>query len=202
MTYQLVCFPTLANEIWYTEWWIRWVKNTILALVGAVLIMVAAKVNIPFYPVPMTMQTLVIFALSIIYGSSLGVFTIVLYLALGALGLPVLSGTPEKGIGLAYMLGPTGGYFVGFVMSSAIIGWLAEKGWTRRMATTFVAMLIGNIILYIPGLLWLGSVFGWDKPILEIGVLPFLWGDLFKIFLAMIMIHNICKVIKDRQVKS
>src|SRR3546814_4017998 len=91
-------------------------------------------------------------------------------LAEGALGLPVFAGTPEKGLGLAYMAGPTGGYLVGYVLAAAACGWLAERGWDRNVLSATVAMLVGNALIYLPGLLWLGVLFGWDKPILE-------WGD-------------------------
>jgi len=193
-----VRFPTLANEIWRTE---GWFKNGILALVGVALITVAAKVNIPFHPVPMTMQTFVILALGMVYGRWLGASTVMLYLVAGALGLPVFSGTPEKGVGFVYMMGPTGGYLVGFVIAAAVTGGLAEKGWDRKMTTTFAAMLIGNMIIYVPGLLWLGSLFGWDNPIFAWGALPFLWGDLFKIVLAMIVIPGAWKAVKNNRIK-
>ena len=145
---------------------------------------ISAKVQIPFYPVPMTMQTFVVLLTGIAYGTRLGVVTLLLYLGMGALGLPVFAGTPEKGIGLAYMLGPTGGYLIGFVIAVAICGWLSERGWDRRPVTTATAMLAGNVLIYLPGLLWLGTVVGWDKPIVQWGLTPFLLGDLFKLLLA------------------
>src|SRR3546814_8781828 len=105
-------------------------------------------------------------------------------LAEGALGLPVFAGTPEKGLGLAYMAGPTGGYLVGYVLAAAACGWLAERGWDRNVLSATVAMLVGNALIYLPGLLWLGVLFGWDKPILEWGLTPFLLGDLLKLALV------------------
>jgi biotin transport system substrate-specific component len=132
------------------------------------------------------------------YGWRLGGATLLLYLAEGAMGLPVFAGTPEKGIGLAYMLGGTGGYLIGFVLAAALCGWLAERGWDRRFMTTALALLIGNIAIYVPGLLWVGRLFGWDKPILEWGLTPFLLGDLTKLLLAAIALPIIWRVLKRR----
>lgn len=184
MTTQTIQFPTLADTLWEKPGWMR---PLILSLVGAGLLTLSAKLKMPFYPVPMTMQTFVVLGLGMIYGWKLGASTVILYLALGAFGLPVFAGTPEKGLGLAYMAGPTGGYLLGFVLAAATTGYLAEKGWDRKMVSTFLGMLIGNIMIYIPGLIWLGQVFGWDKPILAWGMTPFLLGDLAKIVLAMII---------------
>ncbi|MFQ5466721.1 MAG: biotin transporter BioY, partial [Kiloniellaceae bacterium] len=130
------------------------------------------------------------------YGWRLGAATLLLYLAEGALGLPVFAGAPEKGIGLAYMAGPTGGYLVGFVLAAAACGWLAERGWDRSVAKTAAAMLIGNVIIYVPGLLWLGTLVGWDKPILTWGLTPFLLGDLTKLALAAAVLPAIWKLVR------
>lgn len=162
----------------------RVARHAILAVVGSLLLWASAKVHVPFYPVPMTMQTFVILALGMAYGWRLGTATVLLYLGEGALGLPVFSGTPELGLGLAYMAGGTGGYLFGFVLAAAACGWLAERGWGRSVVTTVLAMLIGNVLIYIPGLLWLGVLFGWDKPILAWGLTPFILGDVAKVALA------------------
>lgn len=100
------------------------------------------------------------------------------------MGLPVFAGTPEKGIGLAYMLGPTGGYLIGFVLAATACGFLAEQGWDRSFGRVVAAMVIGNAIIYTCGVLWLGTVIGWDKPVLQYGLIPFIPGDLAKIVLA------------------
>jgi biotin transport system substrate-specific component len=110
----------------------------------------------------------------------------------------VFAGTPEKGIGLAYMLGPTGGYLIGFVIAVAICGWLAERGWDRKPVTAATAMLAGNVLIYLPGLLWLGTVVGWDKPIVQWGLTPFLLGDLFKLLLAAGMLPLVWRAIGRR----
>ena len=184
MSNQTIFYPTLATTLWPRNSKARTWRLPILALVGVMALTISAKVQIPFYPVPMTMQTFVVLVTGIAYGTRLGVATLLLYLGVGALGLPVFAGTPEKGIGLTYMLGPTGGYLVGFVIAVAVCGWLAERGWDRRPVTTATAMLAGNVLIYLPGLLWLGTVVGWDKPIVQWGLIPFLLGDLFKLLLA------------------
>lgn len=176
---------TLTQQLWpvQSESTIR--RSVVLMVLGSALLTLSAKVSIPFYPVPMTLQTLVVLALGLAYGWRLGVATVALYLLEGALGLPVFTGTPDKGLGLAYMLGGTGGYLLGFLPAVAIAGWLGERGWDRSPWTTAAAMLLGNAAIYVPGLLWLGALYGWDKPILAWGFAPFWLGDVFKIALAM-----------------
>ena len=159
-------------------------RKVILAVTGSIALTISAKISIPFYPVPMTMQTLVVLLIGMAYGWKLGGATILLYLAEGALGLPVFSGTPEKGIGIAYMMGGTGGYLLGFVIAASVAGYLASLGWDRNPLKIILAMLTGNIVIYVMGLLWLGALFGWDKPILDWGLKPFLFGDLVKIAIA------------------
>ncbi|MFK8076438.1 MAG: biotin transporter BioY [Granulosicoccus sp.] len=173
---------TLAQTLWPAENVL--LRNILLAVVGSGALWVSAKINIPFWPVPLSMQTFVVLVIGMAMGSRLGVATVLLYLAEGALGLPVFSGTPEKGIGLAYMMSTTGGYLIGFVLAAGVVGYLAERGWDRSIFTTAVAMLIGNMVIYTIGLLWLGTVVGWDKPILEWGLMPFLLGDTVKLVLA------------------
>jgi biotin transport system substrate-specific component len=194
MTAQSIRFPTLATTVWDNPGWFR---QLILVGLGAALLTLSAKIQIPFYPVPMTMQTFVVLVVGMAYGARLGAITVLVYLALGGFGLPVFAGTPEKGIGIAYMMGPTGGYLIGFVVAAALTGFLAEKGWDRRMSTTFIAMLLGNLLIYVPGLIWLGNVVGWDKPVLEWGLTPFLFGDLAKIVLAMIVLPAAWKTVKE-----
>ena len=184
MAQQAMLYRTLASAVWPSEQASGMVRNAILAIGGTALLTVAAKIQVPFYPVPMTMQTFVVLALGMAYGWRLGGATSILYLAEGAVGLPVFAGTPEKGIGLAYMLGGTGGYLIGFVLAAALCGWLAERGWDRSVAKTALAMFAGNVIIYVPGLIWLGGLYGWDKPILEWGLTPFILGDLTKLALA------------------
>lgn len=155
-----------------------------IVLAGTVLLAISAKVQVPFYPVPVTMQTLVVLVLGMTLGSRLAFATLALYLAEGMAGLPVFAGTPEKGVGLAYMMGPTGGYLLGYLFAATLTGWLAERGFDRTLPRAALALLIGNLAIYLPGLAWLGSVVGWDKPVLQYGLIPFLAGDALKLALG------------------
>ncbi|MEW9807677.1 biotin transporter BioY [Mesorhizobium sp. ZMM04-5] len=159
-------------------------RNISLAIAGSLALWVSAKVQVPFYPVPITMQTFVVLAMGMAFGWRLAAATVALYLAQGAMGLPVFAGTPEKGLGLAYMMGPTGGYLLGMLPAAALCGWLAERGWDRSVVRTALAMIAGNVVIYAFGVTWLGAVIGWDKPVLQLGLYPFLYGDLAKLALA------------------
>lgn len=174
--------PTLADRLLGGQ--SSLVRQALLAIGGSLALWASAKIQIPFYPVPLTMQTFMVLVIGMAFGLRLGTATIGLYLLQGALGLPVFAGTPEKGIGLAYMVGPTGGYLLGYLFAAAACGYLAERGWDRRAWTTALAMLAGNLLIYVPGLAWLGAVVGWDKPVLAWGLTPFLLGDLVKLALA------------------
>lgn len=160
------------------------VRNVLVVIGASIALTISAKVQIPFWPVPLTLQTMVVLCLGMVLGPRLGAMAVLAYLAQGAAGLPVFAGTPEKGIGLAYMLGTTGGYLVGFVVAAFVTGLLAQRAWDRSVLGTIGAMLIGNAIIYACGLAWLGSVVGWDKPVLAWGMTPFLLGDLAKILVA------------------
>lgn len=188
---------TLAAALWQGADTLP--RNVALALAGSIALCVSARIQVPFYPVPMNMQTFVVLMVGMAFGWRLGAATVLLYLAEGALGLPVFAGTPEKGIGLAYMAGPTGGYLLGFVFAAALTGWLAERGFDRNVMLTAVAMLLGNAVIYIPGLLWLGAVVGWDQPVLAWGLMPFLFGDATKLALAALLMPMLWKLPGARQ---
>ena len=173
------------------------VRNVVLAVAGSLLITLAAKIQVPFWPVPMTMQTFVILVIAMAYGPKLGVATLLLYLAEGAAGLPVFSGTPEKGIGLAYMAGPTGGYLFGFVAATGLLGFLNTKGWDKSFLTTLAAMVLGSIVILLCGYIWLASLIGTEKAWLY-GVQPFLIGDALKIALASVTLPTVWKLIKKK----
>lgn len=177
--------PTLAQTLWLGE--NRHIRNLCLAILASVALWACAKIQIPFWPVPLTMQSFVVLSIGMAFGARLGAAVVMLYLVQGALGMPVFAGTPEKGIGLAYMMGPTGGYLVGFMLAAAVVGWFAERGWDRNVFTTAAAMLIGNVFIYVAGLSWLGAIIGWDKPVLELGLYPFLLGDALKLTLAALL---------------
>lgn len=167
-----------------------------LALAGSALIAVSAKLKVPMVPVPMTMQTLVILVIGMACGWRVGGLTLLLYLAEGAVGLPVFADTPERGLGLTYMVGSTGGYLLGFLLAALVVGLLAEAGWDRTVPLTAAAMLIGNVVIYVPGLLWLGTVLGWDNPILQWGLTPFIAGDLVKLALAALLMPAAWRLVR------
>ena len=173
-------------------------RYLLIVIFGSFLIAFSSKLQVPFYPVPMTLQTMVVLMLGMALGWRLAGATVLLYLAEGALGLPVFAGTPEKGIGFSYMLGSTGGYLFGFLVAATVCGWLAERGWGHNFIATAACMFIGNFLIYMFGVTWLGAVFGWDKPLLSWGVLPFLWGDLLKIILAATILPLAWKIIAKR----
>tara|TARA_Y100000992_G_scaffold154431_1_gene103123 strand:- start:2140 stop:2691 length:552 start_codon:yes stop_codon:yes gene_type:complete len=160
------------------------IKNLFIALIGTVLLAISAKIKIPFYPVPMTMQTFVVILVGITFGWKIGVATISLYLFEGIIGLPVFAGTPEKGIGLTYFVGPTMGYLVGFIFATFVAGYL---NFNTNILFVFLKLIFSVSIIYILGILWLGNLIGWDKPILELGLKPFLFAELFKISLLTIL---------------
>lgn len=198
MSDTVTAHPTLIDAAWKSESGSKWMRYAVFAVLGTVALTISAKIKIPFFPVEMTMQTFVVLAMSMAFGARLAGATILLYLAEGALGLPVFTGTPEKGIGLAYMAGPTGGYLVGFLLAAITVGYLAERGWDRNIVTTAAAMLIGNVIIYVPGLLYLGTLLGWDKPILEWGLTPFLYADALKLALAAAVMPLAWKLVAKR----
>lgn len=167
-----------------------------LALTGSALIAVSSKLQVPMVPVPMTMQTLVILVIGMACGWRLGGLTLLLYLAEGAVGLPVFAGTPERGLGLTYMVGSTGGYLLGFLLAALVVGLLAEAGWDRTVPLAAAAMLIGNVVIYVPGLLWLGTVLGWDNPILQWGLTPFIVGDLVKLAMAALLMPAAWRLVR------
>jgi len=164
------------------------IKSFIIIILGSVLLTISAKIKIPFYPVPMTMQTFMVLFLGISFGYKIGVATVMFYLLEGILGLPVFSNSPEKGIGIAYFVGPTMGYLIGFVFASFLAGFLK---YNSNFFLTFIKLLLSTSIIYILGVLWLGNLIGWDKPILQLGVYPFLLAELFKILLLTFLVKKI-----------
>ena len=160
------------------------IKNLLIIFLSSLLITISAKIKIPFYPVPMTMQTFVVMLVGITFGWKIGVATISLYLFEGIIGLPVFAGTPEKGIGLAYFVGPTMGYLVGFIFATFIAGYL---NYNTNILFIFLKLIFSVSIIYILGVSWLGNLIGWDKPVLELGLKPFLYAELFKILLLTIL---------------
>ena len=172
---------------------IKLVKYIFLALIGSIFLAISSKIKIPFYPVPMTMQTLVVLFIGICFGWKLGVATISLYLLEGIIGLPVFSGTPEKGIGIIYFTGPTMGYLIGFILAGFVAG---KFIYDNNYIKTFFKLIFATSFIYILGILWLGVLIGWDKPIFKLGAQPFLLAELFKILIVTISINQIKKLKK------
>jgi biotin transport system substrate-specific component len=155
------------------------------------IITLSAKLKVPFYPVPMTMQPFVIVLIGAMFGWRLGSTIVLIYVLEGALGLPVFAGTPEKGIGLSYILGPTFGYILGFVFSALIAGYLNFKvNFLKRILLASICIAP----IYILGMIWLGSIIGWDKPIFELGAKPFLFAELFKVLLIATILPLVLKL--------
>jgi biotin transport system substrate-specific component len=152
-------------------------RTTLTIMVGAALMTLAAKVQVPFWPVPMTLHTMAVMAFAVAFGPRIAVSIFLTYLAAGAAGLPVFSGSPERGAGLAYMVGPTGGYLLGYLVASWLVGRLAlGKGIYGRVG----AMLAGMLTVYAIGAAWLTIYVPVDQ-VLAVGVIPFLLSDLVKI---------------------
>ena len=166
-------------------------KTFILIFIGTMALTISAKLKIPFYPVPMTMQTFVVLFLGITLGWKLGVATVALYLFEGAIGLPVFSGTPEKGVGLVYFTGPTMGYLIGFIFTVYFAGYL---NFSKNLFVKFLQLLFSISFIYIFGILWLGILIGWEKPLFQLGVQPFLLAELFKILIILISLPKLKRI--------
>ena len=173
---------------------IRIIKIFFIVFLSTIILALSAKVKIPFYPVPMTMQTFVVILLGIIFGWKIGLAAIFLYIFEGILGLPVFSGTPEKGIGISYFIGPTMGYLIGFLISVFISGYFKFSAWSnlKSYMLTFGKLLIAVSPIYILGMMWLSNFVGWEKVFL-VGAKPFLLAELFKILLLTFLIPFIVK---------
>ncbi len=173
------------------------VKQVVLVALGIVALAVAAKIKVPMWPVPITMGTFAVLTIGTAYGARLGLITMLGYLLVGALGFDVFAGSSAEKFGLTYMMGGTGGYLVGYLMATVLLGALAARGWDRSVTKLALALLLANVLIYVPGLLWLGQLYGWDKPILEWGLTPFLLGDAIKLGLAALLIPAVWKLVGD-----
>ena len=169
------------------------VKSLFIAILGSILLAISAKIKIPFYPVPMTMQTFMVLFIGISFGYKIGLATVGLYLFEGIIGIPVFSNSPEKGIGWVYFTGPTMGYLIGFLFATFLAGYFNFK---KNILINFAKLLVSVSVIYILGVFWLGSLIGWDKPIMQLGVTPFLLAELFKIVILTLLAKNILKLRK------
>jgi biotin transport system substrate-specific component len=166
-------------------------RNVLMALMGTVLLAISSKIKIPFYPVPMTMQTLVVLFLGLALGWKLGLATVSLYLFEGIIGIPVFSGSPEKGVGIIYFTGPTMGYLIGFLFTVYFAG---SFNFSKNLFIKFLQLLFSVSFIYILGILWLGALIGWEKPLFQLGAQPFLLAELFKILIVLISFSQIKKL--------
>ena len=181
----------LINQIFPTSGISSYVKNILLIIFGSFLLAVSSKVQVPFWPVPMTMQTFVVFLIGMSYGWKLSFFTLFVYIIEGALGLPVFA----TGAGLAYLMGPTAGYIYGMLLAAIVIGFLSEKGFSNTYFMSLISLLIGSVVIFTLGVGYLGSIIGYDKAI-NFGLLPFIPSELFKLALAVALIPLLSKFIK------
>ena len=164
------------------------VKQIILVIAGIAALAVAAKIKIPMIPVPMTMGTFAVLSIGAAYGMRLGLVTIIGYMLIGALGFDVFAGSSAETFGITYMMGGTGGYLVGYVLAVLALGYAARQGWDRSIGKMALAMVLGNVLIYVPGLVWLAVLYGTDAPIFTWGLTPFLLGDLVKLALAALLL--------------
>ena len=166
------------------------IKSLLVIFLGSVVLAISAKIKIPFYPVPMTMQTFVILFLGISFGYKIALATVGLYLLEGIMGLPVFSNSPERGVGLVYFIGPTMGYLIGFLTAAFLASYVKLKD---SYFMIFLKLIVSVSTIYILGVLWLGVLMGWEKPIFELGVMPFLLAEIFKIVLITILAKKFFK---------
>ena len=165
-------------------------KSLLIIFFGSLILAISAKIKIPFYPVPMTMQTFVVLFLGMTFGYKIGVATVFLYLIEGIVGLPVFSNSPERGVGLVYFTGPTMGYLIGFISACFLASFIKKSD---NYFIIFLRLLLSVSTIYILGILWLGMLIGWDKPLLELGLIPFLIAEFFKISLLTVLARKICR---------
>ena len=169
------------------------IKLILIVLLGSIILTISAKIKIPFYPVPMTMQTFVVLLLGVSFGYKISLAIIMLYLLEGIFGLPVFSNSPERGVGLTYFTGPTMGYLIGFLLACFFASFIKSED---NYFLIFIKLILSVSIIYIFGVFWLGILLGWDKPIIQLGVMPFLLAEIFKITLLTFLAKKLLKLRK------
>ena len=170
---------------------IKIIKSLLVIILGSILLTISAKIKVPFYPVPMTMQTFIVLFLGISFGYKIGLSAVGLYLLEGIIGLPVFSNSPERGIGLAYFTGPTMGYLIGFLSACYLASLIKQKD---NFFMIIAKLVLAVSTIYIFGVLWLGTLIGWEKPILSLGVTPFIFAEIFKILLLSLLVKKLSKL--------
>jgi biotin transport system substrate-specific component len=200
----------LTEAFWRAEGTMLWVKRAALVVAGILALAIAAKIKVPMWPspVPITLGTFAVLTIGAAYGPRLGLVTILGYMLIGALGFDVFAGSSAESNGLAYMLGGTGGYLIGYVLATVALGLAARRGWDRTVAGMALAMLIGNVLIYLPGLAWLHHLIAsgalafdpasyassWSQT-LAWGLTPYLIGDALKLALAALIVPGLWKLI-------
>ena len=169
------------------------IRSLIVIIFGSIALTISAKIKIPFYPVPMTMQTFVVLFLGLSFGYKIGLFSVSLYLLEGIFGLPVFSNSPERGVGIIYFTGPTMGYLIGFLSACYLASFVNSKD---NLFKIFIKLTLAVSTIYVLGILWLGTLIGWDKPVFSLGVTPFLLAELFKILILTLLVKKIIKLKK------
>jgi biotin transport system substrate-specific component len=167
------------------------IKSLFAIILGSIALTISAKIKIPFYPIPMTMQTFVVLFLGLSLGYKIGLASVSLYLLEGIMGLPVFSNSPEKGVGLIYFTGPTMGYLIGFLTATFLASKINNKD---NFLFILLKLILATSTIYILGLFWLGTIIGWDKPIFELGAKPFLLAEIFKIIILTLLAKKIIKI--------
>ena len=187
----------LIEAIWTPNQDIIWIQRMVLVAFGIAFLIIAAKVKLilPFSPVPVTLGTFAVLTIGTTYGQRLGLMTIFVYLLIGMLGFDVFANSSAEANGLTYMLGGTGGYLIGYCFAVMALGFFAKLNWDRNIIKLGAALVFANILIYAPGLLWLGQLYGWDQPIIAWGLTPFIIGDLLKLALTASLIPLIWKLI-------
>ena len=169
------------------------IKSLLIIILGSIALTISAKIKIPFYPVPMTMQTFMVMFLGISFGYKIGLASVGLYLFEGLIGLPVFSNSPERGIGLVYFTGPTMGYLIGFLSACYLASYIKFED---NVFKIIIKLILSVSTIYLFGVIWLGTLIGWEKPIFSLGVAPFLLAELFKILLLSLISKKILKLRK------
>ena len=167
------------------------IKSILAVVLGSIVLTISAKIKIPFYPVPMTMQTFVVLLLGLSFGYKIGLSAVGLYLLEGIVGLPVFSNSPERGIGLVYFTGPTMGYLIGFLSACYLASFVKLND---NFFIIFSKLTLAVSTIYIFGVIWLGTLIGWDKPIFNLGVAPFLLAEAFKVLLLSLLVKKLIKL--------
>ena len=198
----------LTEAVWPAEGASLWVKRAVLVVLGIVALTIAAKIKVPVWPSPVAISlgTFAVLTIGAAYGPRLGLATMLGWMLVGALGFDVFQGSSAEKYGIAYMMGATGGYLAGYVLATLALGQAARRGWDRSVGGMAAALVAGNVLIYVPGLLWLGYLIAnglfdpasyasvWDQT-LAWGLTPFLVGDALKLALAALVVPGLWKLV-------